>query len=104
MVADHHESGQGGAWYRTYVVTWVWLLVITGLEISVVFVGLAKTLVVTLLLILSLMKAGLIAAYFMHLRYERLNLVYVVLTPLILAVILFMGVAPDALNAFRLRR
>jgi len=103
-MADHHESGQGGAWYRTYVVTWLWLLIITGLEISVVLVGLTKALVVTLLLVLALMKAALIAGYFMHLRYERLNLIYVVITPLILAVILFTGVAPDALNAFHLRR
>jgi cytochrome c oxidase subunit 4 len=103
-MADHHESGQGGAWYRTYVVTWLWLLIITGLEISVVLVGLGKALVVTLLLVLALMKAALIAGYFMHLRYERLNLIYVVITPLILAVILFTGVAPDALNAFHLRR
>jgi cytochrome c oxidase subunit IV len=46
------------------------------------------------------MKAGLIAAYFMHLRFEKLNLIYAVLAPLILLVALVAGVLPDALSFF----
>ena len=99
-----HETAQGGVWYRTYVVTWFWLLVITGLELGVVFAGLPKTLVVTLLVILALMKATLIAAYFMHLRNERLNLIFAIVAPLVLIVMLVLGVARDALNVFFLRQ
>jgi cytochrome c oxidase subunit IV len=44
------------------------------------------------------MKAGLIAAYFMHLRFERLNLVYSILFPLILLVALVAAVLPDGLS------
>ncbi len=103
-MADHHASAPGGAWYKTYVVTWVWLLVITALEIGVVFGGLARMLVVALLVVLALMKATLIAAYFMHLRYERLNLIFTIVAPMVLIIILFLGVARDALNVFVLRR
>lgn len=99
-----HETARGGVWYRTYVVTWFWLLVITGLELGVVFAGLPKTLVVTLLVILALMKATLIAAYFMHLRYERLNLIFAIVAPLVLIVMLVLGVVRDALNVFFLRQ
>lgn len=94
----------GGRWYQTYVVTWVWLLLFTVIEVSAVALRLERALLVSLLLVLSLMKAALIVAYFMHLRYERLNLVYLVLTPLILIAALVGGVVPDALNAFHLRR
>ena len=93
----------GGRWYQTYVVVWAWLLGFTIIEVGAVGLRLDRALLVTLLLVLSLMKAVLIVAYFMHLRYERLNLIYLVLTPLILILVLFGGVVPDALNAFHLR-
>ncbi len=44
---------------------------------------------------IALMKAGLIAGYFMHLRFERITLVYVIVTPLILLVGLVAAVMPD---------
>ncbi|MGH2454068.1 MAG: cytochrome C oxidase subunit IV family protein [bacterium] len=93
----------GGRWYQTYVAVWVWLLAFTIIEVGAVAIRLDRALLVTLLLLLSLMKAVLIVAYFMHLRYERLTLIYLVLTPLILILVLFGGVVPDALNAFHLR-
>jgi cytochrome c oxidase subunit 4 len=104
-MAEHSEARHDGTpWYRTYIVVWVWLLVITVIEIAAVQVGLARLLLIGVLMSLSLLKAALIAGYFMHLRYERLNLVLLVLIPLILAVILFTGVVPDAITAPQLRR
>ena len=102
-MAEHPEHAQGGAWYKTYVVTWFWLLVITVLEIAVVLVGLPRLAVILLLVVLALMKATLIVAYFMHLRHERLNLIFAIVAPMILIVILFLGVARDALNVFVLQ-
>lgn len=101
-MAERQESAAGG-WYRPYVLTWFWLLVITALEIGVVFGGLPRLAVITLLVVLALMKAVLIAAYFMHLRHERLNLIFVIVAPMILIVVLFLGVARDALNVLLLR-
>ncbi|MDR7428395.1 MAG: cytochrome C oxidase subunit IV family protein, partial [Armatimonadota bacterium] len=75
------ERAEGGAWYRVYLLTWFWLLVVTALEIGVVLAGVPRGWLVTLLVVLALLKASLIAAYFMHLRYERLNLVFVVAVP-----------------------
>ncbi len=99
-----HESVSPGVWYRTYLLTWVWLLAITALEITVIFIGLARSLVITFLILLALLKAVLIAAYFMHLRHERLTLIYTIVLPLILILVLFLGVARDAVNVFDLRR
>lgn len=99
MVSGTEHSGG----YRVYAVTWFWLLVITMLEIGVVLARVPKMLLAILLVVMALMKAALIMAYFMHLRYERLGFVYVVLTPLILGVILFFALVPDALGTLRMR-
>jgi len=96
--SGQHESGD-----RTYLVTWFWLLVITVLEVAIVLVRVPKVLLAISLSTLALMKAALIMGYFMHLRYERLSLVYAVVLPLFLAVILFFALAPDAVNVLRLR-
>jgi len=100
-VADTgHEGG-----YRIYAVTWFWLLAITILELAVVLLGVPKILLATTLVVMALLKAALIVAYFMHLRYEKLSLVYAVVVPMFfLAIILFSGVGPDALSVFNLRR
>lgn len=98
MTGEQHEGG-----YRSYLVTWFWLLVITVLEVAIVLVRVPKVLLAISLMTLALMKAALIMGYFMHLRYERLSLVYAVVLPLFLAVVLFFGLAPDAVNVFRLR-
>lgn len=95
-------TGHAGG-YRIYAITWFWLLVITILEVGVVLMRFPRVALAVLLVTMALMKAVLIAAYFMHLRFERLNLVYTVATPLLLGVILFCALVPDALNALRLR-
>jgi cytochrome c oxidase subunit 4 len=95
-------TGHAGG-YRIYTVTWFWLLVITILEVGVVLLRIPRVALAVLLVTMALVKAVLIAAHFMHLRFERLSLVYTVVTPLLLGVILFCALVPDALNALRPR-
>jgi len=99
MTEEAHAGG-----YRVYGVVWFWLLVITLLELGAVLVHLPHTLLVISLLIMVLMKAGLIIAYFMHLRYEKLSLAYAVVTPMFfLAIVLFAFLGPDALSVLHRR-
>src|SRR6059036_904704 len=92
MTEDVQSDG-----YRVYGVVWFWLLVITLLELGAVLVHLPHTLLVISLLIMALMKAALIIAYFMHLRYEKLSLAYAVVTPMFFrAIVLFAFLGPDA--------
>lgn len=94
------EETHTGA-YRIYGVVWFWLLVITLLELGAVLVHFPRALLVGSLIIMALMKAALIVAYFMHLRYEKLSLVYAVVTPMVfLAIVLFAFLGPDALSVF----
>ena len=100
MADTEHTGG-----YRIYAVTWFWLLAITVVELAIVLMHVPKLILATALVIMALLKAWLIVAYFMHLRYERLSLVYAVIVPMVfLAVILWTGTFPDALNVFNLRR
>ncbi len=96
------DTEHGGG-YRIYVVTWFWLLIITMLEVGIVLVHPPKVFLAVALVTLSLMKATLIIAFFMHLKYERLHFIYAVVSPLFLGVILFFALVPDALNVLRLR-
>ncbi|MCS7265162.1 MAG: cytochrome C oxidase subunit IV family protein [Armatimonadetes bacterium] len=83
---------------KVYLTVWFWLFV---LSFSAYFVDLMKlpfALKAVLLVAIALMKAGLIAAYFMHLRFEKLNLVYTIVLPLILLIALAAGVMPDGLS------
>jgi len=91
--------------YRIYAVTWFWLLAITAVELAIVLLHVPKIVLATALVIMALLKAALIVAYFMHLRYERLSFIYAVVVPMVfLAVVLWTGTFPDALNVFHLRR
>jgi cytochrome c oxidase subunit 4 len=83
---------------RTFLAAWLILLVLTAVEVSVVLVfALPAAMRVTILLITACLKASLIGAYYMNLKFERLVMMYIVVIPLIaLALVMFWGVVPDA--------
>jgi len=65
--------------YRTYVIIWGILLLLTVIMISIGESSLPNPVQATLLLAGSLTKATLILLYFMHLRYERSGLIVIVI-------------------------
>ena len=87
--------------YRTYWIAWG---VILGLTLTMVVLdvtpmppGLFLVVMVTSILV----KASIIAAYFMHLRFERWGLVLAVVLGLpINAAILYVLIVPDARRLF----
>lgn len=89
---------------RLFVSVWFWLLALTGFE---VFLGYKHLPIVYMLVILmgaSIVKAALIVAYFMHLRFERLNLVLTVVPALVICILLMLLVFfPDSFRARELR-
>jgi cytochrome c oxidase subunit 4 len=68
---------------------WVILLALTAVEIYLCYIQLATVPMLTLLLGFSAVKAALIIAYFMHLKFERLSL-FLTLFPMLIACILMM--------------
>ena len=91
---QHPGPGEHGH-NRLYFMIWIWLLVITVLEVGLVLVHVPRVLQVVTLLAMTVLKATLIVANYMHLRWERISLVYVIITPFIFALILWYGMSPD---------
>jgi cytochrome c oxidase subunit IV len=73
---------------------WV-LLVLTVIEVALTFLGLPKLLLGSLLVILALWKAALVAMYFMHLKFERRTLAMIAVVPFILCLFLILMLLPD---------
>ena len=73
---------------------WV-LLVLTVVEVALTFFGLPKLLLGSLLVILAVWKAALVAMYFMHLKFERRTLAMIAVVPFILCLFLILMLLPD---------
>ncbi len=83
--------------YRTYIIVWIVLLILTVLTWGVSYINLGMGNVAVALLIASL-KAALVALFFMHLRYEnRLVWAFAIVPLLFLALIIF-GTLADTLS------
>ena len=87
---------------RMYLYAWVVLIAITAIEVSLVLVlKVSPGLRVVVLIVLALMKASLIGAYYMNLKFERLAMVYIAVIPLVLLVLMLSSVVPDASHLLR---
>jgi cytochrome c oxidase subunit IV len=64
-----------------YFVVWGLLFVLSTMSYMVDYLGFQGYLRWTLILIFMWLKAGLIVAVFMHMRWERLALIYAILVP-----------------------
>ena len=73
-----------------YLKVWAWLFVLSTFSYLVDYFQFESYLRWFLILLFMMMKAGLIVAFFMHMRWERLALTYAILLPPIL-VLIFVG-------------
>ncbi len=86
---DHDTTENHPTGYKQYFVIWCWLLVMTLLALGVGYVPMPEKIRALLLVGTTLAKIILIASTFMHLRFEKMNLVLLTFSPLVLALILF---------------
>jgi cytochrome c oxidase subunit 4 len=82
----HSESHQQHP-LRIYLVVWAWLFVLSACSYFVDYIGLQGYLRWSLILIFMMLKAGLIVAIFMHMRWERLALSYAIIIPPVLVLV-----------------
>jgi cytochrome c oxidase subunit 4 len=78
-VAGHAEGQQHPI--KLYLVVWLLLFVLSAFSYMVDYFHLQGMLRWTLILLFMFLKAGLIVAVFMHMRWERLALIYAILLP-----------------------
>ena len=92
--------------HPNYILIWAVLLILTVLEVVVAFfpgwmseVPGIHLITIVLLVVMAFVKAGLVAWYFMHLKFEQKNFVLIVSFPLVLACVLVILLWPDVASA-----
>lgn len=81
-----HAEGQQHP-IRIYLAVWVLLFVFSTFSYLVDYFNLEGMLRWSLILLFMIVKAGLIVAVFMHMRWERLALMYAILIPPVLVLV-----------------
>lgn len=84
---EHHETN--------YIAIFIYLTVLTGIELVVYAMNLPQVARVGLLIALAWAKAVMVAMYFMHLAMERRGLWIIAITPVILVTFLCFMLLPD---------
>jgi len=83
--------------YRTYIIVWIALLILTVLTWGVSYINLGMGNVAVALLIASL-KAALVALFFMHLRFENRLVWAFALVPLLFLALIIFGTLADTMS------
>jgi len=96
---DIHFAGSN----KLFLMVWCWLLALTGLEVFLGYIHLSVTLMLVILMGASIVKAALIVAYFMHLRFERLNLILTIVPAVVICICLLLVFFPDSFRSRGLR-
>ena len=82
--------------HPNYMAIFWWLAALTVIELIVVFLPFGKMVNGTLLCALAVGKAAIVAAYFMHLKFETKTLTWIAFTPLAIAILLIFILMPDS--------
>ncbi len=99
--AHEHVHFEGGV--KLFMNVLLGLLALTLVEVFLAYIHVPLSIMLTLLIGLSLIKAAMIIAYFMHLRFERLSLVLTLIPTLVVCICLLFIVFPDSFRAGELR-
>lgn len=97
--SDEHFAGST----KLFMSIWMWLLLLTGFEVFLGYIHLPVIYMLVILMGASIIKAALIVAYFMHLRFERLNLVLTIVPALVICICLLLVFFPDSFRSKELR-
>ena len=92
-----------GPTMKSYVVVWIGLILIVGVEVFLTYEHLPAGTLLACLLGLALIEAGLGVMYFMHLKYERPALFWSLIPYLVFALVMMDHFWPDALRLMRQR-
>lgn len=96
---DEHFAGTN----KLFISVWGWLVALTLVEIFLAYKPMSIHIMLLVLLGLSIIKAALIVAYFMHLKFERLSLILTIVPMLIVCIMLLLVFFPDSFRSSGLR-
>jgi cytochrome c oxidase subunit IV len=90
-VQAHGSTGMG--WFLK---VWGCLLILTALEVFLTYEQLRLEVMLSILMGISIIKAALIIAYFMHLRYEKRGLFLTLIPALVFVLAMMVVIFPDS--------
>jgi cytochrome c oxidase subunit IV len=97
-VADQHRHhGKSQFFY-----VWGALLVMTAIEVYLGYQNMEPVKMLTILMGLSVVKAGLIIAYFMHMKFEASAMKWLTMCSLVFCLCMMMVFFPDAFRILHL--
>ena len=96
---EEHFAGSN----KLFTSIWAWLVALTLIEIYLAYKPMPIRYMLTILLGLSIIKAALIVAYFMHLKFERLSLILTIVPMLVICICLLFVFFPDSFRSSGLR-
>lgn len=96
---EEHFAGSN----KLFISIWGWLVGLTLVEIFLAYKPMPIHIMLTILMGLSIIKAALIVAYFMHLKFERLSLILTIVPMLVVCIVLLFVFFPDSFRSLGLR-
>jgi cytochrome c oxidase subunit 4 len=80
---------------RPYLWVFLWLAVLTALEVGVAYLQIPNLIRISLLAVMAISKALLVALYYMHLRYDKPVLAIIGGFPFFLAILMTLILLAD---------
>ncbi|MDW8133812.1 MAG: cytochrome C oxidase subunit IV family protein [Bacteroidia bacterium] len=96
MAAAEHSL-----WYKVWR-PFLILFIITVAEFIVAFTVPKGTIKTIMFIVMTLAKAFYITAYFMHMRFEKVSLAYIIISPMILLMALLAALWYEGVKLFQL--
>jgi cytochrome c oxidase subunit IV len=87
---------------KKYLAVWGVLLALTAVEVLLAYMNTPLAVMLGLLIGLSLVKAGSIVAWFMHMATERRALMWTLFPAFIFIALALLSILPDASRAFQM--
>ena|SRR5271165_5431021 len=83
---------------------WVWgaLLIMTGIEVFLAYQNMEPIRMLSILMGLSIIKAALIIAYFMHMKFEVSTMRWLTMASLVFCLAMMVVFLPDAVRILHL--
>jgi cytochrome c oxidase subunit IV len=97
-----HGEEHGGS-NKQNIIVWGALLALTAFEVLLAYIQVPLTIMLIVLMGASIIKAALIVAYFMHLKFERLSLIITIVPTLVVLLCLFAILFPDSFRLHDMR-
>jgi len=88
---------------KSFSVVWIVLLILTGIEVLLAYEQVTPVIMLVILIGLSVIKAALIIAYFMHLKFERFSLFLTLFPMLIFCILMMLVFMPDSMRSMGMR-